>query len=182
MSAVVLRCPHCGTTQTVQGECEACHEAQVRFYCVNHSQGRWLDSQTCSQCGAVYGRSEPLRPSKPAPLRQPLPPKRIETSSPSTTDPRRPGPWGRRTPPDTTKEDYVTDEAVARAKALERLREIIGGAYSRRRAPMDGDMPGYAAGPRIAGGCFRVVVIILLMLTLSYCGLSFLGSGLIFYF
>ena len=47
---------------------------------------------------------------------------------------------------------------------------------------MDVDMPGYSAGPILAGGCLRVVVIIFLMLTLSYCTLSFLGSGLIFYF
>jgi hypothetical protein len=47
---------------------------------------------------------------------------------------------------------------------------------------MDVDMPGYSAGPILAGGCLRVVVIIFLMLTLSYCSLSFLGSGLMFYF
>ena len=38
MSAVVLRCSNCGTTQSVRGECEACHEAEVGYYCTNHSQ------------------------------------------------------------------------------------------------------------------------------------------------
>ena len=105
------------------------------------------------------------------------------SSAPSRTgDSRSRGPWGRRTSPTPPSEDYITDETVARAKAIERLRELIGGAYSRRRAPMDVDMPGYSAGPILAGGCLRVVVIIFLMLTLSYCSLSFLGSGLMFYF
>ena len=184
MSAVVLRCSNCGTTQSVGGECEACHEAQVRYYCTNHSPGRWLEGQVCSQCGAVYGRSEPtLRPSKPIPTSRPTSRKSTEASAPSRTgDSRSRGPWGRRTSPTPPSEDYITDETVARAKAIERLRELIGGAYSRRRAPMDVDMPGYSAGPILAGGCLRVVVIIFLMLTLSYCSLSFLGSGLMFYF
>lgn len=184
MSAVVLRCSNCGTTQSVPGECEACHEAQVRYYCTNHSPGRWLHGQVCSQCGAVYGRSAPtLRPTKPAPTSRPISRKSTEAPAPSrTADWRSPGPWGKRTPPTPPGEDYVTDEVIARAKALERLRDLIGGAYSRRRSPMDVGMPGYAGGPRIAGGCLRVLVIIFLMLTLSYCGLSFLGSGLMFYF
>ena len=181
MSAVVLRCSNCGTTQSVGGECEACHEAQVRYYCSNHSPGLWLEGQVCSRCGAVYGRSEPtLRPSKPVPPSRPTSRKSTEASS--TGDFRSRGPWGRRTPPTPPSEHYISDETVARAKAIERLRELIGGMYSRRRAPMDVDMPGYSAGPILAGGCLRVVVIIFLMLTLSYCTLSFLGSGLIFYF
>ena len=185
MSAVVLRCSNCGTTQSVRGECEACHEAQVRFYCTNHSPGRWLDGQVCAQCGAVYGRSEPTpRRAKPTPPSRPEIPKSVEgPTSSRTSDWRKPrGPWGRRDPPPHSGEDYVTDEAIARAKALERLRELIGGVYSRRRAPMDVDMPSYSAGSMIAGGCLRVMVIIFLMLTLSYCTLSFLGSGLMFYF
>ena len=103
----------------------------------------------------------------------------MEAPPPSrTADWRRPGPWDRK--PTSPEGDYVTDEAVALAKALERLRELIGGVYSRRRTPMEADFPRYSAGPIVAGGCLRVLVIIFLMLTLSYCGLFF-GSGL-FYF
>ena len=43
MSGVVLRCPSCGTTTAASGECEACREAQVRYYCTNHTPGRWLE-------------------------------------------------------------------------------------------------------------------------------------------
>ena len=143
MSAVVLRCSNCGTTQSVGGECEACHEAQVRYYCTNHSPGRWLEGQVCSQCGAVYGRSEPtLRPSKPIPPSRPTSRKSTEASAPSRTgDFRSRGPWGRRTPPTPPSEDYITDETVARAKAIERLRELIGGIVF---APASANGCGYA--------------------------------------
>lgn len=56
MSAPVLRCPNCGTTQRAAGECEACHEAQVRWYCPNHTPGLWLDSAVCPECGARAGQ------------------------------------------------------------------------------------------------------------------------------
>ena len=189
MSAVVLRCPNCGTTQGVPGECEACHEAPVRYYCTNHSPGRWLEAQVCSQCGAVYGRAEPApappRPSKPAPV---SPPASRRGTSEVPTPPRKrsswspPGPWGRRSPPIAAEEDYVSREVVARARALERLRELLGGAYARRRAPFDMETASYSAGPIAAGGCLRLLVLIFLLLTLSYCSLSLLGSGMMFYF
>ncbi len=52
MSAVVFRCPNCGTVQDAVGECEACHEAAVRPFCANHTPGRWLDTAACAACGA----------------------------------------------------------------------------------------------------------------------------------
>ena len=84
MSGVVLRCPSCGTTRAAPGECEACHEAQVRYYCTNHTPGRWLDSRSCPQCGSQFG--VPDRPPAvprprvarvlPPPLRRSTPPLR----------------------------------------------------------------------------------------------------------
>lgn len=53
MSEVVLRCPHCGAIADALGECEACHEAGVRWYCANHTPARWLDSHVCAGCGAT---------------------------------------------------------------------------------------------------------------------------------
>ncbi len=62
--SVVQRCPNCGTTQAVAGECEACHEARVRYFCTNHDPGVWLDGPTCPQCAA---RAAPAaRPTVPA--------------------------------------------------------------------------------------------------------------------
>lgn len=68
-SDVVLRCPNCGTTQALRGECDACHENSVRFYCPNHAPGRWLDGPACAECAA---RSE--RERAPAATRAPAPP------------------------------------------------------------------------------------------------------------
>ena len=50
--SVVLRCPNCGTTQAAGGECEACHEAQVRYFCTNHEPGLWIAGETCAACDA----------------------------------------------------------------------------------------------------------------------------------
>jgi hypothetical protein len=58
MSGVVLRCPNCGTVQTGMGECEACHEAKIRYFCTNHTPGLWLDTALCSQCGARLGEAQ----------------------------------------------------------------------------------------------------------------------------
>lgn len=65
MTGVALRCPNCGTTKSAPGECDACHEAQVRYYCSNHKPGRWLDTPACPQCGAKFG--DPVRPAAPPP-------------------------------------------------------------------------------------------------------------------
>ncbi len=69
---VVMRCPNCGTTQAAPGECEACHEAQVRYFCTVH--GSWLDGPMCPQC-AVVSVPPPARPRPPAraPARSPSP-------------------------------------------------------------------------------------------------------------
>jgi len=50
--SVVQRCPNCGTTQSTEGECSACHGAQVRHFCTNHEPGLWLDGRTCRACDA----------------------------------------------------------------------------------------------------------------------------------
>ena len=100
MSDVVLRCPSCGTTQSLQGECEACHEADVRYFCPNHTPGRWLDAPVCAFCGARIGgtrRAEPAAP--PPPRRQPSP---RRPAPPPVAEPPRPreaawpggDPWG----------------------------------------------------------------------------------------
>jgi hypothetical protein len=87
MSGVVLRCPHCCTTQASQGECQACHEAAVRYFCSNHTPGRWLDGPRCSDCGAMFGapatpvppprRSPPTRPDVSNTARRTMPPSRV---------------------------------------------------------------------------------------------------------
>ena len=84
MSGVVLRCPNCGTNQDKLGECEACHEPSVRYFCTNHDPGRWLDGPACPQCRARYGESGPT------PL--PRPPAQEPTATRRRTPPPEPTP------------------------------------------------------------------------------------------
>lgn len=68
MSGVVLRCPNCGTTKASPGECDACHEAEVRFFCTNHKPGLWLESTQCPDCGARFGQPAVSSPPTPTPI------------------------------------------------------------------------------------------------------------------
>lgn len=70
MSSVALRCATCGTTQSHPGECEACFDGQVRYFCSNHSPGLWIDGPVCQRCGAKFGdapRREPEIPARSTP-------------------------------------------------------------------------------------------------------------------
>jgi hypothetical protein len=66
MSGVILRCPNCGTGRAAPGECEACHEADARYFCTNHAPGVWLDGTACPRCGAKFGQAAPAAPASPA--------------------------------------------------------------------------------------------------------------------
>lgn len=98
MSGVALRCPNCGTTQSGPGECDACHEAAVRYFCANHNPGRWLDGPACPSCGARFGevrpapRVPPTPPSAPPRAREAPPAPRPGTAFPpiGTAPPSRP--------------------------------------------------------------------------------------------
>ena len=187
MSAVVLRCPNCGTTQGVQGECEACHEAQVRYYCGNHTPGRWLDGKVCSHCGAVYGRTvtRPVSPppSRPPPAAPTSPRREPPEIGPSPREARSrgwTGPWSRRAPPAPADElDRAREEEAARARALERLHDLLRGADERRRTSLDLGLPTMLIH---VGGCLRLAVWIFLFLLVSFFALTFLGSLMFFSF
>jgi len=69
--SVVLRCPNCGTTRATPGECEACQQGPVRYFCTNHAPGLWLSERSCAKCGAAFG--EPSRAPSPPPARSPAP-------------------------------------------------------------------------------------------------------------
>src|SRR5687767_1999535 len=83
MNDAVLRCPNCGTTQASAGECEACHEANVRWFCPNHTPGRWLDGPVCAECAARPKR-EAVRPRPTTP-----PPRNVSRGGPPPEPPRR---------------------------------------------------------------------------------------------
>lgn len=175
MSAVVLRCDNCGTSQSGLGLCEACHEGQVRYFCKNHNPGRWLDGPKCTQCGAAYGISPGPPPTRPEvrTARTGSTRKRPVSDVPAPTSPpsRRRGPWG--SSPARSKEILVSDELIARARAVERLRRILGGIGYSRPVPDSTDYSYGPSAPRIAGGCFRVI----LLLVFFFLLLSLLGSN-----
>ena len=55
--SVVLRCPTCGTTQGDAGECEACSEGEVRYFCTNHDGRRVAQRSSVRQLRREVRRS-----------------------------------------------------------------------------------------------------------------------------
>ena len=184
MSGVVLRCPSCGTTKAAPGECEACHEAQVRYYCTNHTPGRWLDSPLCPQCGSQFGVPErrpaapppPARPRGPAPTPASPVPTRTPTSAPSRRRyiPWPPGgPWGRRPLPDEDAEARPRRDPFGDTLAS-RLPELLREAARARRSAEAPEMPPIGMA---AAGCLRAALLIALFLMLALFGLSMILGG-----
>jgi hypothetical protein len=182
LSAVILRCDNCGTSQSALGDCEACHEGQVRYYCKNHNPGRWLDAPRCSKCGAEYGVTVNPPPTRPVTgVIRSRPEKGASaggTPAPTIRSSRRPGgPWGPR--PTRSPEEIYAGET--RAKALERLRRVLEGRDHRRASSEPTDFTYDARMPMAAIGCFRVVLLVMLFLLISLLGLSNFGSLILGY-
>jgi hypothetical protein len=202
MSGVALRCPNCGTAQSGPGECEACHEAAVRYFCTNHNPGRWLDGPACSECGARFGevraapratagppppRSAPASgraarpspgPTHESPRGRTAPPARPEASieSPASA-PARTGrsPWPRRAPPPSEPRRSGPDIFGEDADlARRRWPDLL---RSRGR-PVGG--PGYGMearpGASLLRGCRALSILgVLLIVMLFVLGLSSAG-------
>jgi len=201
MSGVVLRCPNCGTTRAASGECEACHEAEVRYYCTNHTPGRWLEKRECPQCGARFGdpgRPPAPVPAAPRPAPPPLPPRAAPPPRPSYRRAPRPevedDAWGRGArplPPDEAPADSIRDPGTEptvdprhprldpRAELLARWQEMLrtaGRASTRRRgARPEVDVTPVARG---VGGCLLrlVFLVVFFMLAMATAMLLFGGS------
>jgi hypothetical protein len=190
MTGVILRCPNCGTSKATPGECEACHEAQVRYYCTNHKPGHWLDAPACPQCGARFG--EPLRPpAKPTP---PAAPPRPRTTMTSPAPPRRDPPplpprtgakpWGRRelgrSPEPETEaagertsvRDTRTGKMLEILRAASRVRPMSrGAAYTAPEAP--------PAGAALGGCLMRFVILAMFLLVIFFLMIALLGGSLL---
>lgn len=183
MNGVVLRCPHCGTVQPAGGECEACREAPVRYFCTNHNPGVWLDSDFCPQCGARFGdpvpaREAPRPPERPAPR----PPRTIEPGPAMDGLEDDLGPWGGRGP------------AGRRGPGGDRppspdlgslITAMLGAAARSRRGRVE--RPGYEEyeeAPRMrrrGGGCLgRLLMLALLLFALFLLAPFLLGALLNF--
>lgn len=198
MSDVVLRCPNCGTTRATPGECEACHEAQVRHYCTNHTPGLWLDSSACRQCGARLGDlNRSPAPSRPTPPKTPpaaLPAPRPR--SPATARPhagkapeiKRRG----RSPAVDADETHRRADREAKGERPDELREapirrlpswtdLLGASARARHLPpaaeLDADLGPIA---RRTGGCLGRLVLLMVFLVLALTsGLFVLGGSLL---
>jgi len=157
MSAVVLRCSHCGTVQPEPGECEACHEAEVRYFCTNHSPGVWLDTDACPQCGARFGQA-----AAPPPPRARVPDDALlEPASPAPDrigERGGPGPWAERP---TVRPRRMEDDDYPVPDPTRALFEIISAAATRARPPRGGS----EGAPAHRGcGCFGALFLLALLM------------------
>ena len=175
MNGVTLRCSNCGTTQNTPGECQACHEQQVQFYCTRHTPGLWLKTPVCSQCGAEFGK-DPLPPrERPRAPPEPRPPgRRQPPDRPEARLPPRPSPWGEPDSPPPPPGRVRLD-----ARIIERLlRE-----HYRRRSPRteDVEIARGSLAPIVAGGCLRIILLGFLIMMIAMYVLSSLGGMFMVY-
>ncbi len=178
MTGVVLRCPNCGTVHPEPGECAACHEAQVRCFCTNHSPGVWLNAEACPQCGARLGDPAPVLPS-PAP--EPAP----EIIHPRRERRGEARPWADR--PRALRRDVEDTEEVypPRAPAPDLAGIVLDMLATRARGRTPRTMrPDYEeeAPPRRRSGCIGTLVTLALLfigllLLLPVIFSIFLGMG-----
>ncbi len=189
MSRVVLRCPSCGTTQAGPGECEACHEAQVAYFCTNHSPGRWLEAPTCPQCGARFGEASPAAKTTPSPATRPVPvtPTRQPVPEPGPSSPwsrrvPRRGPSGPVSPPPAPPlpSPVSEDPRVAEREAMtRRLRDILmrgpaAGRYPEARRP---ETPGPPPSRNVMVGLIRRLMMLALLFIAAMFLLSLFAGG-----
>jgi len=184
MSGVVLRCPNCGTTRALPGECDACHEAKVRFFCTNHTPGHWLESAHCPDCGARFGRPAVSSPPAPTPVAPTAP--RPSRRPQQTTEPMRTrstlDSTGASGSPTIDHASGATEE-LRRKQALRnvimaRLPELLG--TTRRRPPEDPDLVYHSirSSPSNVGGFVAraVFLVFFIMVALFFFALLLGGS------
>lgn len=176
MSGVVLRCPNCGTTRATPVLCEACHEAEVRHYCTNHTPGLWLDAPACKQCGARLGG--PDRAPIPAPLPRPA----ATAPRPRFRPAGRPGtgapPSRRETGPGAG--DAFCAPPAERGTPVTSLQELLLAALHARRRPshpaMD-ERPDTLPHTRSPGGCLMRFMLLMVFVFLALMSGMFLFGG-----
>jgi hypothetical protein len=177
MSGVALRCATCGTTQDRPGECEACSDGEVRYFCGNHSPGLWLDEPVCTRCGAKFGeapRRDPVFPSRPS--LPPLATRRAESRSPkpSAAAPRRDGASGRSVSVEDS-EDIPTTPSLA--ELLAAMAERTRGRYRTEGVWTELPAERRSRGLPVMGCLFRLVLFILVLIALILSGLFFVLGG-----
>ncbi len=189
MTGVILRCPNCGTSKTTPGECEACHEAQVRYYCTSHKPGRWLDASVCPHCGARFG--DPVRPgTRPVAPAAPPRPRTITSTAPPRADPpplpprTSADPWGRRERERSPDPDLGASDESASVRDIRtaRMLEILRAASRAGRMSRGATYTAPEAPPVGAalGGCLMRFVILAMFLLISFFLMLALVGGSLF--
>lgn len=177
MNGVALRCPKCGTTQNHTGECDACYDDQVRYFCSNHSPGLWLDEPVCKECGAKFGEAPRRRPVLPAPAAPPVPTRKPRQPELPRPMPRRaePPPTSRRRPPDP--------EVTPAEPSLEDLLGRIASGRRERTGYRDEEAPSGEPAPEVRlprlrpKGCLVKLVLVALLLLALFLGAPFFLVG-----
>jgi hypothetical protein len=185
--SVVLRCPTCGTTQGDVGECEACSEGEVHYFCTNHEEGIWLDGSVCSRCGARFGDAPRKSPTPPPPSVPTRPGERPDFRPPGRrrTPERTPeGDFGRRPPRRPEREEPVEPEVLPRTPSLGELLEEITSEGARAGDRYDAEVPwAESRAPRpgfpLAGCLIRIVGLVLLLIVAAIIFLFLLFGGFI---
>ncbi|MGI8673302.1 MAG: hypothetical protein ACR2LU_11935 [Luteitalea sp.] len=188
MSGVVLRCRTCGTTQDHPGECDACSEGPVAYFCGDHNPGLWLDEPVCGTCGARYGdaRAKPAPPASRTSSSIPRSGTRRSSSTRATSSPARPASPGVRRIPTTATPPLpgrVTDpdEAPDTPSLADLLVDMA--EEGRRARGIPEEMPPWAstAPPRAAVPIFvclfRLFLLLVLLALVAVAAVSLLLSG-----
>lgn len=185
MSGVVLRCPNCGTTRALPGECDACHEAEVRFFCTNHKPGHWLESAQCPECGARFGEHAksptpeptPVAPRPPRPSRRPQQP--AELSRPRSTLDSSDVVGSPPTDASTDAAEDLRRKLALRNVIMARLPELLG--PTRRRPPEDPDLvySSRSLRPTLGGFVAKALFLAFFFMIALFLFALFLGSSLL---
>jgi hypothetical protein len=188
--SVVLRCPTCGTTQGDAGDCEACSDGEVRYFCTNHDGGVWLNGPVCGSCGTKFGDPPrkpptprtPSVPTRPAGAPDFRPPSRRRATEPSSEPAfgRRP----RRAEPEEPAEPEVLPRTPS---SLGELLKEITEESARGRARYEVEDAPWAmrpAEPRrpafpLAGCLVRIVGLVFLLIAAAIIFLFLLFGGFI---
>jgi hypothetical protein len=184
--SVVLRCPACGTTQGRAGECEACFEGGVRYFCTNHDKGIWLDGPVCSRCGGRFGDA-PAKPTRSRAPDVPITPAGAPDFRPPARR-RAPEPppepdFGRRPPRrferDAPAEPEVLPRTTSLGELLEKITEGRARTGGRYEAEVPWAEPPARRGPPLAGCLLRIAGMVFLLIVAAVIFLLMLFGGFI---
>ena len=190
--SVVLRCPTCGTTQEDPGECDACSDGEVRYFCSNHDGGVWIDGPVCGSCGARFGDPprEAAKPPAPRTSSAPTRPAGAPDFRPPSRRPAEPSSepdFGRRSPRRAGPEEPAEPEVLPRTPSLGELLEEITHERARGRSRYEVEDTPWARRPAeapgsgfpLAGCLVRIVGLVFLLIVAAIIFLFLLFGGFI---